>query len=109
MSNMLKRRVRSLERKLRTMDDGAKEEREVLKLYALLNERLDLTEVDISPNTRRSIEYLTLGDILLGSRWLTTHKGLNGIGDKRFQEVMNVVEDTEQYKRVTRLVDDNLK
>ena len=106
---MLKRRIRSLERKLKTMDDDMKEEREVLKLYALLNERLDLTEVDISPNTRRRIEYLTLGDILLGTRWLTTHKDLNGIGDKRFQEVMNVVEDTEQYKRVTRWVDDNLK
>ena len=106
---MLKRRIRSLERKLRTMDDDAKEEREVLKLYALLNERLDLTEVDISPNTRRRIEYLTLGDILIDSRWLTTHKGLHGIGDKKLQEVRNVVEDTEQYKRVTRWVDDNLK
>ena len=109
MSNMLKRRVRSLERKLRTMDDSAKEEREVLKLYALLNERLDLTEVNISPNTRRRIEYLTLGDILLKSRWLTTHKGLGGIGDKKFQEVRSVVENAEEYKRVTRWVDDNLK
>ena len=106
---MLERRIRSLERKLKTMDGGMKEEREVLKLYALLNERLDLTEVNISPNTRRGIEYLTLGDILLKSRWLTTHKGLNGIGDKKFQEVKNVVEDTEQYKGVTRWIDNNLK
>lgn len=106
---MLKRRVRSLERKLKTMDDGLKEEREVLKLYDLLNERLDLIEVDISPVTRKRIEYLTLGDILLGSRWLTTHKNLPGIGDKKFQEVRNAVENTEEYKRVTRWVDDNLK
>src|SRR5699024_3482537 len=65
VEKMLERRIRSLERKLKTMDGGMKEEREVLKLYALLNERLDLTEVNISPNTRRGIEYLTLGDILI--------------------------------------------
>lgn len=106
---MMKRKLRSVERKLKTMGNNMEKEREVLKLFALLDERLDLENAPIKPDTRRQLEFYTLGDILLKSRWLTSHTNLRGIGDKKFQEVRNVVENAEEYKRVTRWVDDNLK
>lgn len=102
-----RRKLKAIERELSVKyPKNAKENKKqrILELVELLNEQPDLKE--LAPNNR-TIKHDTLGDILVKTKWLTTHRKLRGIGDKRFEQLKMLIEESKEYKQIVEWIEKN--